>query len=193
MEWPAGYRPWRQTVNHDALYRVNRIDFAYMNDAGDFGDEGDAATNWRAERTRTNRDFSTHEVGDPMHRRPAPMVSQNGHDRVNQLIYDYDWLANQTDWVDDQGVFYERAAGLLVSGNDDAGFDGDNPSTRPSALYLSTNIRPAPASATTVEVGGYVTLDYGNDGNVLRMTLHGQCQDRHPETNNPNRTCADPV
>ena len=192
-EWPAGYRPWRQTVSHDALYRVNRIDFAYMNDGGEFGDEGDAATDWRGERTRPNNDGSTHEQRDPMHQRPAPMISQNGTSRVNQLLYDYDWLANQTDWIDDQGVFYERAAGLLVSGNDEIGFDGENPETRPSALYLSTNIREAPAAALPGDLGGYVTLTYGNDGNVVQMTVHGQCQDRNPNTNNPDRTCADPV
>ena len=38
-----------------------------------------------------------------------------------------------------------------------------------------------------------MTLTYGNDGNVVQMTVHGQCQDRNPNTNNPDRTCADPV
>ncbi|MEZ4328399.1 MAG: RHS repeat-associated core domain-containing protein [Polyangiales bacterium] len=193
-EWPAGYRPWRQTVGHDALYRVNRIDFAYMNDAGAFTDAGDAATNWRTERTRPNLDGSTHEQSDPMHRRPAPMVSQNGEQRVNQLLYDYDWLANQTDWHDDQGVFYERAAGNLSSGNDDIGFDAENPASRPSALYLSTNIREAPATGVAnTDHGGYVWLDYGDDGNVVQMTVHGRCQDRNPNSTNENRICAVPT
>jgi len=80
-----------------------------------------------------------------------------------------------------------------LSGNDEVGFDGENPETRPSALYLSTNIREAPAAALPGDLGGYVTLTYGNDGNVVQMTVHGQCQDRNPNTNDPDRTCADPV
>lgn len=107
---------------------------------------------------------------------------------MRDLVYDYDWLANQTEWTDDQGVFYERSAGLLSSGNDDPGFSALSPANRPSALYLSTNIREAPATRQVgVDHGGYATLDYGEDGNVLRMTVRSQCQDRSRQL-----VCADP-
>ncbi|MCA9574635.1 MAG: SpvB/TcaC N-terminal domain-containing protein [Polyangiales bacterium] len=189
-EWPAGYRPWRQNIEHDALYRVTNVAFTYMNDQTGAFDPGydDAATDWREERTRPNLDGSTHGERDPMHRRPAPMVSTNAPTRVRDLTYDYDWLANQTDWTDDQGVFYERSAGLLSSGNDDPGFSPLSPSDRPSALYLSTNIRPAPATRQVgVDHGGYVTLNYGQDGNVTHMTVRSQCLDR-----SATLVCADP-
>ncbi|MBK8588977.1 MAG: hypothetical protein IPN77_07585 [Sandaracinaceae bacterium] len=188
-EWSAGYRPWRQDISHDALYRVNRVEFTYMNAEGVF-DPGydDAATDWRREQLDENLDGSTHEERDPMHRRPAPMISQNGATRVRDLVYDYDWLANQTEWTDDQGVFYERSAGLLSSGNDDPGFTALSPAPRPSALYLSTNIREAPATRQVgVDHGGFVTLKYGNDGNVTEMTVRSQCRDR-----SATLVCADP-
>jgi hypothetical protein len=42
------------------------------------------------------------------------MASVNAPNRVNYLEYDYDWLANQSQWTDDAGVFYERSAGRHV-------------------------------------------------------------------------------
>ncbi|MBK7774713.1 MAG: RHS repeat-associated core domain-containing protein [Sandaracinaceae bacterium] len=182
-EWSAGYRPWQQTIDHDALYRVNEIDIHYMDASGQWNPSYlDAATDWRSERTRPNQDGSTHEQRDPMRRRPAPMVSNNAPDRVRNLVYDYDWLANMTDWTDDAGVFYERSAGLLTSGNDAPDFNGWGPTHRPSALYLSTNISDAPGGPSSVPRGGYVWLDYGESGSVVGMTVHGECHDRSETT-----------
>jgi RHS repeat-associated protein len=179
-EWPAGYRPWRQTIDHDALYRVNDIHIDYHNDQGDPDVlQDDAATDWRAERTRTNADMSTHLDRDPMRTRPAPMVSSNSAYRVRHLEYDYDWLANMTSWTDDRDVFYERSAGQLTNGNQHSEFNAwGGGSYRPSALYLSTNIRDAGGGYSATDPrGGYVWLDYGDDGNVVAMTVHGQCTD----------------
>ncbi|MCB9629894.1 MAG: hypothetical protein H6725_21180 [Sandaracinaceae bacterium] len=183
-EWAAGYRPWRQTIDHDALYRVNEIDINYRDDGGQFNaTQTDAATDWRAERTRPNQDGSSHGARDPMRRRPAPMVTTNAPERVRNLVYDYDWLANMTDWTDDAGVFYERSAGLLTSGSDAPDFNGWEPTHRPSAVYLSTNISDAVGGhSATEDRGGYVWLDYGQSGNVVGMTVHGQCHDRDEST-----------
>ena len=182
-EWPAGHRPWQQTIDHDALYRVTEIDINYMDSTGHFNaSQMDAATDWRDEQTRPNMDGSTHEARDPMRRRPAPMVSGNALTRVRNLVYDYDWLANMTEWTDDESVFYERSAGLLSSGNDDPDFSGEHPTYRPSALYLSTNIPHGAGSPSALPRGGYVWLDYGESGNVVGMTVHGQCHDRSEAT-----------
>lgn len=104
-EWPAGYRPWRQTIEHDALYRVNEIDINYRDDSDDFTPlQDDVATDWRTQQVNPNDDSSSHGEQDPMRRRPAGMVSPNASTRVRNLVYDYDWLANMTDWTDDKGV-----------------------------------------------------------------------------------------
>jgi len=80
--------------------------------------------------------------------------------------------------VSAEGVFYERSAGLLTSGNDAPDFDGWAPTDRPSALYLSTNIGDAGGVPDAMaDRGGYVWLDYGQSGNVMGMTVHGQCHD----------------
>jgi hypothetical protein len=114
-----------------------------------------------------------------MRRRPARMASVNAPNRVNSLVYDYDWLANQSRMEDDAGVFYERSAGRLSSGSDDPNFSFWDPALRPSALYISTNIRSSAGATYNAGVprGGYVTLDYGESGNVTQMIVHSQCVD----------------
>ena len=87
--------------------------------------------------------------------------------RVRDLTWSYDWLGNMTEWGDDQSDFYERSIGDIRNGYG----DGDH---RPSALYFSANL----GGLTPTDRGGYVELDYGEGGNALSMTVHGDCVDR---------------
>jgi RHS repeat-associated protein len=97
------------------------------------------------------------------------MVSSAADRRVIDLEYSHDWLANMTSWHDDAEQFYERSVGEIVNGNG-VGNSSASPALRPAALYLASNLVDAPAGE-----GGYVELDYGKSGNVLAMTVHGQC------------------
>jgi RHS repeat-associated protein len=107
------------------------------------------------------------------------------------LDYDYDWLANQ--------VAVERRRGCLLralcrpyrrSGSDDPNFSasGDPAHAAECAVHQHEH-PPAPQPPTTPGVprGGYVTLDYGESGNVTQMIVHSQCVD----VSNARR-CADP-
>ena len=56
------------------------------------------------------------------------------------------------------------------------------PRHRPSALYLNTKTRnpgevAEPDFSDTCERGGYGLRDYGDGGNGVAMTVHGQCRD----------------
>jgi RHS repeat-associated protein len=77
----------------------------------------------------------------------------------------------------------------MSSGSDDPNFSFWDPALRPSALYISTNIRSSAGATYNAGVprGGYVTLDYGESGNVTQMIVHSQCVD----VSNARR-CADP-
>jgi len=105
-----------------------------------------------------------------MRTQPAPMVGSTATaptTRVRDLTWSYDWLGNMTEWGDDQSDFYERSIGDIRNGYG----DGDH---RPSALYFSANL----GGLTPADRGGYVELDYGEGGNALSMTVHGDCVDR---------------
>ncbi|NOY91984.1 MAG: hypothetical protein GXP55_12375, partial [Deltaproteobacteria bacterium] len=103
-QFPAGYRPRRQTASHDALYRVTSVATDYGGVDADGLDSGftpdDLATDWRDERERTNLDGQTHQDADPMRRRPAPMASRLPEGRTADLQYRFDWLGNMTEWTD---------------------------------------------------------------------------------------------
>ncbi len=185
-EWPAGHRPAEQLVQHDALYRVIGVHTRYAQEDGAYL-EADEATDWRAERTRMNDDGEDHLARDPMRRKPAPMLPALPDSRVVDLVYTYDWLSNMVEWTDDAQSFYERALGPDLGngfGNTSAGGD-----LRPSALYFASNIRAADGAGDMdpdLDRGGWVSLNYGEGGNAVSMTVHAQCRDRS-ET-----ACADP-
>ncbi len=172
-EWPDGYRPAKITIGHDALYRVTHAEYSYKQDDGSWGvSASNIGTDWRAERTRTNADSSTHQQADPMREDPAPMAATLPSSRVVDLTYAYDWLANMTEWTDDSQSFYERSLGTNI-GNGQA-----ETGKRPSALYFATNIDSSSHTInTTADRGGWVKLDYGDDGNVVAMTVRAQCHD----------------
>ncbi|MAQ18085.1 MAG: hypothetical protein CMN30_25215 [Sandaracinus sp.] len=169
-------KPREAAISHDALYRVVGIDYRYrrVDNANKWEDDPGPATDWRDEQTH-------HRPGDPMRRDPAPMVSALPAERPHDFRYQYDWLANQTRWTDDSGVFYERSLGEdIVNGQDIGG--------RPSALYFSSNILTEGAIMSGVAAGetlpnpardrgGWVSLEYGESGNVRSMTVRGQCHD----------------
>jgi len=114
--------------------------------------------------------MGTTREADPMRTQPAPMVGSTATaptTRVRDLTWSYDWLGNMTEWGDDQSDFYERSIGDIRNGYG----DGDH---RPSALYFSANL----GGLTPTDRGGYVELDYGEGGNALSMTVHGDCVDR---------------
>jgi RHS repeat-associated protein len=167
-QWPDGHKPIAvQRVFHDALYRVARVEHDYAT-----ATRSDAATDWRAEEER-------HRPYDPMRPKAAPMVSQQGSERIKVLEYRHDWLANMTSWRATPDVFYERAVGTIANGNDLA--TGTTPARRPAALYLANNLATAPPGQ-----GGWLETDFGRGGNMLAMTVHGQC------TSAPASSCADP-
>jgi len=41
-------------------------------------------------------------------------------DRSSHLTWSWDYLANQTEWTDDQQSFYERSLGAIVNGDDES-------------------------------------------------------------------------
>jgi len=168
-EWPAGHKPVDQHIFHDALYRVASVNHEYHT-----ATTVDAATDWREEETR-------HRAADPMHATAAPMIAAQAQNRVVDLEYSHDWLANMTSWTDDASVFYERSIGEIVNGND-LSPNQTAPTYRPSALYLASNLAPG----TTGDRGGWLEADYGVSGNLLSMTVHAQC------TNTGAGSCADP-
>lgn len=179
---PAGYRQWRQTIQHDSLYRVANVDLEYrQNNTGSTTTWGpdDTVSNWRSERTRVTTAGGTHLSTDPMHREPAPMLPALPASRARNFTYDYDWLGNQTEWTDDASAFFERSLGNIQNGNTAA---GGSPASdkRPSALYFATDLPESSAGTTdpAIQRGGYVSVTYGNSGNVVAMTAHGRCHDR---------------
>ena len=170
-EWPAGHRPQSVDIRHDALYRVIGADFEYTQSDGTRS-VADAATDWRQQFHE-----SAAAAIDPMNPQPAAMVAAGTSTRVVNLTYDWDYLANQTEWTDDAHQFYERSLGGIANGNaldDQPGVGGQ----RPSALYLASDIAAGQ--------GGWVEVDYGAGGNMTAMTVHGQC------TTAAATTCTDP-
>lgn len=167
-EWPDGFRPQSVDISHDSLYRVIRADYEYTQADGS-RTPADSATNWR-----TNFQQSASSSIDPMHPEPAAMATSSATDRVTTLAWDWDYLANNIEWTDDANQFYERSIGAIQNGN---ALEG---SERPSALYLSTDIDEHGN-------GGWLEVDYGDGGNVRRMTVHAQCTERS------GFTCAEPT
>lgn len=164
-EWPDGHRPQRITVDHDALYRVVNLGYRYRGDSGWQG--ADDFTDWRA-------DQAPHNAADPMAPDPAPMLPNAPTERVHDLTYAYDWLANMTEWTDGESAtpqFYERALGQEI-GN---GFEDDQ---RPSALYISSDIPTS--GGGTGDLGGWLWVSYGEGGNVETMTVRARCHDDTP-------------
>jgi RHS repeat-associated protein len=184
-ELPVGYKPARQLIHHDALYRVIEVGYDYRH-SGWTWTQNDAATDWRATRVQSNNDSLTHEKADPMRGRPADMVPDItlAPNRVIDLTYAYDWLANMVEWHDDAASFYERSIGRIENGFDEAGaFSGGGffvpAEKRPSALYLASNL-PTTAPSTFdagADRGGWVWLEYGEGGNVEAMTVRARCGD----------------
>jgi RHS repeat-associated protein len=172
-DWPEGHKPYSQDIFHDALYRVTSVYYDYKTTTFD-----DAATDWRTEEDRRRE-------SDPMKADAAEMVATLAPKRVEELQYSHDFLANMTSWTDDARVFYERSVGGIVNGQD---LTPNNPSPglRPSALYLATDLLPASMTPEQVDRGGWVETDYGQGGNLLALTVHGQCG--HATTN----SCVDP-
>jgi len=157
-EWPAGHKPFDQHVFHDALYRVSAVNHEYRT-----ATSRDSAADWRSEETRRR-------AADPMHATAAPMVATQAPHRVLDLEYSHDWLANMTSWTDDAHVFYERSIGKIVNGAD-LSPNQFAPAFRPSALYLSSALSAQPSG----DLGGWLETDYGVSGNLLGLTVHGQC------------------
>jgi RHS repeat-associated protein len=171
-EFPAGYKPSRTRIDYDALYRVARARIDYKQVAGGAWTT-DTALDWRASQ-------NAHRPADPMREAPAPMLPAMPANRVAQLNYDYDWLANMTSFTDNASNFYERSIGTITNG-------GVTPGRRPSALYLAANLpTTAPSYNAGVDRGGYVEVDYGVSGNAVAMTVHARCFDESPTS-----TCHD--
>ncbi len=161
------YESRESNITHDALYRVIGVNYRYKTSAT-WSPTSGPATDWRAEQAH-------HETADPMRRKPAPMVSTLPAQRPVNFTYQYDWLANQTEWTDDANAFYERSLGSHILNGHEAG-------KRPSALYFASNLLPVadpppPTPDPSIDRGGWVSLEYGESGNVLSMTVRGQCHD----------------
>ena len=171
-EWPDSHRPTYVNITHDALYRVVDADYQYRDDTGGLV-SSDTYEDWRGERTTANGDSGTHETADPMVERPAQMIPDAPANRVESMSWRYDWLANMTSWTDDASSFYERSIGDdLANGAD------DTVQRRPSALYLSSNLPTSePSYDAGVDRGGWLEVEYGVSGNVVALTVHGQCHD----------------
>lgn len=167
-QWPSEQRPWAQFITHDALYRVVNV-FHRFRDGGDFGNLDNPASDWR--------DAQALQIAaDPMQRRPAPMVPDLPEQRVVDLSYQHDWLANMVEWTDDSGAFYERSIGAL-----DQVVNGFDEGARPTALYLATNLRRSGDDLdAALDRGGWLRLRYGRGGNVQTMTVRASCVDRVP-------------
>ncbi len=167
-EWPDGYRPQSVDIEHDALYRVIDAEYTYHKDNSATGT--DLGRDWRDDQAPT-------QPYDPMRTAPAPMVPNLPSERVNSLTWQYDWLGNMQDWTDDASSFYERSLGDIENGADRVTH------LRPSALHLASNIRDIGGSNDPlVDRGGWVDLSYGENGNVVAMTVHGQCRDLNAST-----------
>jgi RHS repeat-associated protein len=163
-EFPAGYRPSRTRLEYDGLYRVARAQVDYRQTAGGAWTT-DTALDWRDA-------HNYHRPADPMREEPAPMMPVMPSNRVAQLNYDYDWLANMTSFTDNASSFYERSIGTITNGDTVAG-------RRPSAMYISSHLPiGAPSYSPGTDRGGYVELDYGVSGNAVAMTVHARCFDR---------------
>ncbi len=161
-EWPIGHRTRHTAITHDSLYRVTSVDYLYrLTDTTEGDDDSD---DWRGEASPVNQD-------DPMHPNAPDHLGAVPTDRVRALDYDWDWLGNEVERLDDQYAFYERSLGTLTSGNDEHAGGG-----RPSALYLATNI-PDSGVEGTWDGAGWVEVVYGVSGNVRSFTVHGECHD----------------
>lgn len=173
-EWPAGHKPYHQRVNHDALYRVARVDYSYAS-----ANQHDSATSWRSELARRT-------PNDGMRTSAAPAVANDNSsavpNRVMSLAYSHDWLANMTEWSDDAHMFYERSLGSALVNGSTLSPNSPTPAHRPSALYLAANLD----SSTPADLGGWLEADYGKGGNLLAMTVHARCT--HAAAN----SCKDP-
>jgi RHS repeat-associated protein len=171
-QWPDTQKPRRQTVEHDALYRVIGIEHDYRQDDDGYEANGQPYQDWRTEQA--------HQLGpDPMARQPAPRLGDAPDERVVSFTYRYDWLANQVEHTDDSGAFYERmlgAEGQVVNG---FGATEASADARPTALYLSSNLPTAGAMSPDVNVdrGGWLRVHYGASGNVVAMTVRARCHD----------------
>ncbi len=165
--FPAGHLVSRRDIEHDALYRVANVNFSYRSTGSWMAD--DTANNWRDA-------YDAQRAGDPMHRKPAEAVTNTATDRVKNLAYEYDWLANQTEWTDDASQFFERSLGTEIVNGHDIG-------ERPSALYFATDI---PDENGAGPRGGWVKLTYGASGNVTEMVVRGTCENKAGEQ------CTDP-
>jgi RHS repeat-associated protein len=162
-EWGPGFRPQSVSMRHDSLYRVVEAFFEYTQDSGASGGDSIAASDsWRAEMR------SARASVDPMQTDPAPLVTGHVAPRVRSLVWSWDYLANTTEWTDDQSQFYERSIGTIVNGT----ASGAGP--RPSALYLASNLPPT-ATLGDVDRAGYLSMAYGAGGNLVSMTVHGRC------------------
>ncbi len=160
-QWPASQRPRSQLMSHDSLYRVVNVFHQYS--AG----SAQPATDWR---TAQAQQFAA----DPMRRRPAPMVGVLPTERVVDLSYRYDFLANVVEWTDDAGAFYERSLG--TEGQLVNGFQTHE---RPGALYFAANLPRSPsATDSSIDRGGWLRVRYGRGGNATALTVRAQCVDR---------------
>jgi RHS repeat-associated protein len=166
VEWPDGYRPQNVAVTHDALYRVVSADYEYATDDKYF-QPTDTAVDWRTEANITRTD-------DPMRSRPAPMMDGLPASRPINMTWEYDWLGNAEEWTDDAHQFYERSIGDIVNGADVTGME------RPGALRISTDLE-----GPDTDRGGWLEVDYGEDGNAVGMTVHAACTDA------PSNYCKD--
>ncbi|MBX3249366.1 MAG: hypothetical protein KF901_19470, partial [Myxococcales bacterium] len=169
---PEAQRPRRMQIEHDALYRVTSVDFAYrpMSGANTWTTTGHPATDWRETQ-------AAHRSVDPMRRTPAPRVGELPEGRVINLSYRYDWLANQTEWTDDAGAFYERSLGANIRNGFTEG-QTNGGELRPTALYLASNLpTSAPSPDVDIDRGGFVRVRYGESGNATAVTVRGQCHD----------------
>jgi RHS repeat-associated protein len=155
-EWPTGHRPQSIAIAHDALYHVVGAEFSYS--PGPF----DSSNDWRSEAASAN-------ALDPMHPQPAPRIGSLPSNRPMDLDYAWDWQGNQTSWNDDAYAFHERSLGTIVNGRELG--------TRPSALYLATNLPMTGGISVSWGGAGWLEVDYGRGGNVLAYTVHGACQD----------------
>jgi RHS repeat-associated protein len=168
-EWPAEQRPHRYEIRHDALYRVAQVDYSYRSGTA-WTTTGNPATDWRATQNAM-------AAVDPMERRPAPRLGDLPDDRVVNFTYAYDWLANQTEWSDDAGAFYERSLGTQIR-NGFAEGETNGGVLRPTALYLASSV---PTSAqppnTSLDRGGWVRVRYGQSGNATSVTVRALCHD----------------
>jgi RHS repeat-associated protein len=162
-EWPDGFRPQSVHVTHDSLYRVAGAEYEYTTDTG-ARTPTDASSDWRAE-------MEAGRSNDPMRTAPAPPVSNTPETRVASMQWEHDWLGNMQSWDDDAAVFYERSLGDIVNGAD---LPAGPTSRRTGALYVASNL---PATPVTADDGGWVEVRYGEDGNALAVTVHGQCGD----------------